>query len=99
MSRKSSIFYKFELRKVLKHPNSIFFLSCMKISLVLYIKDSFLPSSLELNSATKKGRTLLHSAHGTPIPDNERKQNTSKGCIPSASTLSALIWRFRADDC
>ena len=47
----------------------------------------------------KKGRTLLHSAHGTPIPDNECKQNTSKGCIPLASTLSALIWRFRADDC
>ncbi len=46
----------------------------------------------------KKDAPCCSSALGTPIPDNECKQNTSKGCIPYAPALSAWGWRFRADE-
>lgn len=43
----------------------------------------------------KKDAPCCSSALGTPIPDNECKQNTSKGCIPYAPALSAFILAFQ----
>ena len=52
-----------------------------------------------ISSLQKRTHPVPHSARGTPIPDNECRQDASQGCIPPATTLSAFIWRFRADLC